>query len=119
MLLQERSISYKNLALNIACVNLQWEFYIEETDFPDYPDIRKKSISIYVSQAQFLKDPYKGQVKTTFRLGSNGTPWDKDTPNKLKQHITKVVEDFILSYEDDLTGKAKDAIIASYKSILG
>jgi beta-galactosidase GanA len=115
MKLQQRSIAYKFVPLEDACMILYWELYIDEDDFPNNPEIRKKWLTIHVKQHQFLKGKYKDRYNTMF-WSHTGKPWDHKIKDKTKQLVIQKVEKFIQTHEDSLTGQINTPLIAQYKT---
>ena len=115
MKLQQRSIAYKFPSIkDITAIILYWEFYIDEDDFPNNPEIRKRWLSIHVKQHQFLRDEKEGKYNTIF-FGHKGKPWDHRVNDNNKQLIIQKIEEFMQSYEDPYTGKINESLIAKYK----
>jgi len=116
MKLQQRSIAYKFPSIkDITALILYWEVYIDEDDFPNNPEIRKRWLCIHVKQHQFLRDKKEGKYNTIF-FGDKGKPWDHTTNDKTKQLIIQKVEEFIQNYEDPITGKINESLVAKYKT---
>jgi hypothetical protein len=114
MQLLEKSISYKYPSIDVASIVLEWQCYIDEGDFPDYPDIRGNWLTVTVKQHQFLKGERKGQYRTIFSP-PKGKPWDHSTKEDKKKLVIQEIEKFILSEGNDVLGKFNDPIIAQYK----
>lgn len=110
----EKSSVAKNLALDIASINLFWSFYIYDEDFPEIPDFRKKyGLIVNVKQLQFIHEKYKGQSKTLFWTDKNKA-WGFDTPDKNKRIICDKLEKVIQNESGEYTGKHIDPIVAQY-----
>lgn len=114
MILQEKTFGYKYLALDIARKYGSWEFYIEENDFPEYPDIRsKKGLVIYVQQLHFLTGKYKGRITTKYWM-DRGKPWDRKITDKMKKLIIERVDPLILDGGHELSGKNTDPFLIEF-----
>jgi hypothetical protein len=110
MQLQNRSIAYEYLGVeNLASLTMRWEVYIDEGDFPDYPELRKNFLTINVKQIQIILGSQKGQYRTLFYCSHKGKPWDHTTNEKKKKKAIEKIEEFILT-------QGNDPILGQYKT---
>lgn len=115
MQLQQRSIAYKFPHVkDITALILYWEIYVDEGDFPNNPEIRNKWLTIHVKQHQFLRDKNQGKYNTIF-WSHKTKPWDHTIKDKTKQMVIQRIEEFLQTYEDPITGKINQPLIAQYK----
>jgi hypothetical protein len=97
MILLNRKVSH-NFVNTEEFQNIEavWEFHMEESDIPD-PDMRYRFNSVQVTQRKNLcvgnNRPWK--LLTWFK-GSNTQTFGKETKDKQKQEIIKIVEKYLL-----------------------
>jgi hypothetical protein len=96
MILLNRKVSHELAnSIDYQHMEAEWEFHMEESDIPD-PDMRYRFNWVQVIQRKNLCEGNRPWKLLTWFKGSNTQTFGKETKDKQKQEVIKIVEKYLL-----------------------